>query len=236
MREFTDFPIVDVDNLEKKYGWTVTGVSGNTLSMTYRKEIELVFDATAFKANKSSRKPPISTNSPIDLWYIAADREQNPLPRTPEKDFFLGNIRDHIRGLPQAETTYKDLLHSVSSSWLKASSVIENAHFLNLGNYTQATKTSDSSIVFRSTLILRPLSTKVMINFDLRIHSSASGFEVEIEPSAKVAYGERFNEPRMKEFLISKIGERVDEDSFGKKTWGLTIASLEEKLLARGKK
>jgi len=204
--------------------------------MTFRKEIELVFDVTAFKPNKSSFKPKNSINSPIDLWYIAADREQNPLPKTPEKDFFLANIRDHIRGLPQAETSFKDLLHSVSSSWLKASSVIEDANFLHLSNYTQATKTSDSSIVFKSTLILRPLATKVMINFDLSIQSSADGFDIEIEPNAKVAYGERFNEPKMKEFLISKIGTRVTESNFGKNLWGLTVASLEEKLLARGKK
>lgn len=204
--------------------------------MTYRKEIELVFDATAFKPNKSSGKSTDSPNSPIDLWYIAADRDHKPLPRTPEKDFFLANIRDHIRGLPQAETSFKELLHAVSSSWLKASAVIEDARFLNLSNYTQATKTSDSSIVFRSTMVLRPLSTKVMVNFDLRIQSSPAGFEIEIEPEAKVSYGERFNEPKMKEFLISKVGKRVSEDSLSRNTWGLTVASLEEKLLARGKK
>lgn len=204
--------------------------------MTFKKEIELVFDVTAFKPNKSSRKANNVTNSPIDLWYIAADREQNPLPRTPEKDFFLANIREHIRGLPQAQTSFKDLLYCVSSSWLKASSIIQDASFLNLSNYTQATKTSDNSIVFKSTLILRPLCTKVMITLDLSIHSSATSFEIEVEPDAKVAYGERFNEPKMKEFLISKIGTSVNEDNLGKNIWGRTVASLEEKLLARGKK
>lgn len=204
--------------------------------MTYKKEIELVFDVTAFKPNNSSHRAKNVANSPIDLWYIAADREHNPLPKTPEKDFFLANIREHIRGLPQAQTSFKGLLHCVSSSWLKVSSIIADASFLNLSNYTQATQTSDNSIVFKSILLLRTLATKVMISFHLSIHSTADGFEVEFEPEVKVAYGERFNEPKMKEFLISKIGSRVMEENLGKNIWGLTVASLEEKLLARGKK
>src|SRR3954452_18433507 len=103
--------------MEKEHGWTITGVSGTTTSMTYRKEIELVFDASSFLENNSGSPTKQPVSSRIDLWYIGANRELNPLPLTAEKDFFLQSIRDHIRGLPQSQTQVKDLLNAVSVSW-----------------------------------------------------------------------------------------------------------------------
>ncbi|GFP56603.1 kinetochore protein spc7 [Trichoderma asperellum] len=56
-----------VEALEKEHGWAVTGISGPTLSMTYKREIELVVDITSFQ--------PQQPSSRIDLWYIADSRE-----------------------------------------------------------------------------------------------------------------------------------------------------------------
>ncbi|KAI9642626.1 hypothetical protein NHQ30_009431 [Ciborinia camelliae] len=225
-----------VDAIEKKHGWTITGVSGTTTSMTYRKEIELVFDASAFKSNASSNttKP---ANSRIDLWYIAANREYNPLPLTAEKEFLLQCIRDHVRGLPQSNTEIKTLLNSVSVAWNKAAKVVDNIYLLNIICPTIVTKTSDNSILIKSMLLIAPLTTKVELAFNLISHSTEDGFDVEVSPVAKVVYGERFNEPKMREFLLNRLGNYVKEKEDGNDvSWGAAVAELGDKLLARGRK
>jgi kinetochore protein Spc7/SPC105 len=202
--------------------------------MTYRKEIELVFDASSFLLNNSNtaRQP-----SRIDLWYVGANRELNPLSLTAEKEFFLQSIRDHIRGLPQAQTPVKDLLQAVSLGWNKANAVGDDIRLLNVGCPTEISKTSDNSILVKSTLLISPLTTKVEIAFHLTSQSVGNGIDVEISPSATVVYGERFNEPKMGEFLLNRVGNAVVEKGQSTKvSWGSAVAELGEKLLARGRK
>ncbi|KAH6720624.1 hypothetical protein BKA61DRAFT_541970 [Leptodontidium sp. MPI-SDFR-AT-0119] len=226
-----------VDAIEKEHGWTITGVSGTITSMTYRKEIELVFDASSFLANNSSSPTKQPVSSRIDLWYIGANREMNPLPLTVEKDFFLQSIRDHIRGLPQSQTQVKDLLSAVSISWNKASKVVEDIRLLTIGCPTEVSKTSDDSILIKSSLLIGPLTTKVEINFHLTSTSGENGIDVEISPRASVVYGERFNEPKIGEFLLNRCGDVVEEKGHATKvSWGNAVAELGQKLLARGRK
>ncbi|KUJ23736.1 Spc7-domain-containing protein [Mollisia scopiformis] len=225
-----------VDAIEKEHGWTITGVSGTTTSMTYQKEIELVFDASSFlgAASSTSKK---SENARIDLWYIGANRELNALPLTPEKEFFLQCIRDHIRGLPQAQTAVKDLLSAVSVSWNKANKVVDDIQSLNVSCPTEILKTSDDSIMVKSTLLISPLTTKVEIIFHLSSQSGETGIDVGIAPVATVVYGERFNEPKMGEFLLNRCGDEVEEKGqSSRSSWVSAVAELGEKLLARGRK
>jgi kinetochore protein Spc7/SPC105 len=224
-----------VDQLEREHGWTITGVSGTTTSMTYQKEIELVFDASSFQTANAS--PKQGSNSRIDLWYIAGNRELNPLPLTAQKDFLLQNIRDHIRGLPQAHTSVKELLGAVSVAWNKANAIQDDIHLLNVSCPTETTKTSDNSMLVKSMLLIGPLTTKVEVAFLLTCHSGENGIDVEISPTATVIYGERFNEPKMREFLLNRCGNAVDERGQStKESWGAAVAELGEKLLARGRK
>lgn len=203
--------------------------------MTYRKEIELVFDASSFMSDTGGATQPV--NSRIDLWYIAAHREPNPLALTAEKDFFMQNIRDHIRGLPQSQTSVKDLLRAVSVAWNKANAVVDDIRLLNVTCPTEITKTSDNSIHVKSSLMIVPLTTKVEVTFELLSHSLENGIDVEICPTATVVYGERFSEPKMREFLLNRLGNRVQEKDDGARgSWGGAIAELAERLLARGRK
>jgi kinetochore protein Spc7/SPC105 len=205
--------------------------------MTYRKEIELVFDASSFLSTKSNAAGKQSQNSRIDLWYIGANRDLNPLPLTAEKEFFLQSIRDHVRGLPQAQTHIKDLLAAVSVSWNKASSVVDDIRLLNISCPTEISKTSDESVIIKSALLIGPLTTKVEIAFHLTSRSGESGIDVEVAHSATVVYGERFNEPKMGEFLSNRCGDVVEEKgAITKSSWGAAVTELAEKLLARGRK
>jgi kinetochore protein Spc7/SPC105 len=226
--------IEKVDQIEKAHGWTITGVSGTTTSMTYRKEIELVFDASSFFDGPRTKQ---IENSRVDIWYIAASRELCPVPLTPELDFFLKNIRDHVRGLPQAQTPIRNLLREVSTAWNKASAVASSIRLLKVSCPTEITTTSDNSILVKQMLLIAPLTTKVEITFQLTCRSSSDGITVGVSPSAAVVYGERFNEPKMGEFLLSRCGNCIEEKGQATKaSWGAAVAELGEKLLARGRK
>jgi len=227
-----NFYVAKVDALENEYGWAVTGVSGSNVSMTYRRDIELVFDASSFKPNGSDAAPLQPLNSRIDLWYVAGNRELNPMPLTTEKDFFLQNIREYCRCLPQASTTVKELLDSVSASWTKALEVVGNIRSLNRNCPTEVSRTSDSSILVRSALLLLSLATKVDVQFNIQANSTHKGLDIILKPQCIVVYGERFNEPKMAEFLESRTTEK-GEDSL---SWTDIVTELEEKLLARGRK
>lgn len=222
------------DKLEREHGWAITGVSGTTTSMTYRREIELVFDAASFSNGTHTKKSP---NSSVDLWYIAATRESCPVPLTPELDFFLKNVRDHVRGLPQGQTTIRTLLREVSAAWNKANAIANSIRLLRASCPTEITKASDNSILVKPTLLIAPLATKVEITFQLTCHSSVDGINVSISSSAAVVYGERFNEQKMGEFLLSRCGNHIEEEGQATKvSWGAAVAELGEKLLARGRK
>ncbi|KAG9234022.1 putative kinetochore protein spc7 [Amylocarpus encephaloides] len=226
-----------VDAIEGEHGWTITGVSGTMTSMTYRKDIELVFDAASFLSKPSQTPSQPHEDSRIDLWYIGANRELDPQPLTEEKDFFLQCIRDHIRGLPQSQTLIADLLLAVSVSWNKALAVDDDIRLLTISCPTDLSKTSDNSVVVKSTLLIAPLTTKVEISISLSSQSGPGAIDVDIVPSASVVYGERFNEPKMGEFLLNRCGNVVEEKGKSTKaSWGGAVAELGEKLLARGRK
>ncbi|KAK2009043.1 Spc7 kinetochore protein [Colletotrichum eremochloae] len=217
-----------VDSLEKQHGWAVTGVSGSTISMTYRKEIELVFDLASFQHGQK--------NSRIDLWYIAANRDTNPVPLTTERDFFLQCIRDHIRGLPQSRTKIADLLHLVRAAWDKANCTSNHIRQLNITFPTAIARTSDSSVAVNSSLLLPQIETKVEIALEIRGSSKPDGIEFTLHPGARVVYGEHFNTGKMGEFLTTHLGDRALSTEEGAPSWSNVVVDLHERLLARGRK
>ncbi|KAI1413978.1 Spc7-domain-containing protein [Hypoxylon sp. FL1857] len=220
-----------VEAIEKEHGWAITGTVGTALSMTYRKEIELVFDVSSFKGLKP-------TNSRIDLWYIAANRERDPKPITPEKEFFLQCIRDHIRGLVQSQTKIKDLLGVVSAGWKKANHVAENVGLVDSTFRVNVTRTTDSSIAVRAPLLLPTTKTKVEVSLGLHGKSTPDGIDVTIVPQARVVYGEQFKVDKIVEYLTTRIGTRVvtREENSSIESWSDVIVELHEKLIAKGRK
>ncbi|KAF5700575.1 spindle pole body protein [Fusarium globosum] len=214
-----------VDSIEKQCGWSVTGISGTVLSMAYRREIEIVFDIAAFQEHQP--------NSTIDLWYIADSREQNTLPKTTEKEFFLQSIRDYVRALPHSRTEVAHLLKSVQNAWDKANLVSSQVVRLNATFPTTVEKTSDSGIAITTSLLLVPLETRLEIKLDLQGQSGAEALDVMITPDAKVLYGEHFNVPKVTEFLNTRIGKFVGA---GEEQWSDVMVELHGRLIARGRK
>lgn len=215
--------------IEEQYGWAITGVKGTTVSVSYRQEIELVFDITSFR--------PGQQNSSIDVWYIAANRDQKPVPLAPDKEFCLECIRDHLRCLPRSETKVSSMLGLVSRAWDRANALGNQIYQLNLMFPTSVARTSDSSISIASTLLLASLQTKVGVSLSVQSSVGVDGLEFIVSAQAAIIYGEQFNAGKMADFLSSRIGQHVccpsEKES---ETWVNVVADLYARLLARGKK
>lgn len=213
-----------VDAIEKQYGWAVTGLTGTILSMSYKREIEIVFDVASFQ--------PHQQNSRIDLWYIG-DRNDATRAKTAEKEFFLQCIRDHVRALPQNRTKILHLLNTVRTAWDKARFVSSQISIINVTFPTNVVKTSDSSVAVRSSLLLSALKTRVETTFHLRGQSMPQGVDIGISTQVHVVYGEHFNVGKVGEFLANRIGNKMGTKQEG---WGDVLVELHKRLITRGRK
>jgi kinetochore protein Spc7/SPC105 len=226
--------------MEKQHGWNISGVTGNTISMTYRREIELVFDITSFQSGDGIRQPSgNSTNSRIDLWYIAANREHDPQPLTPEKEFFIQSIRDYVRRLDQPSTKISTLLRAVGAGWTRAGAVANDIRLLTCTFPTKITRTDDSSIGVKVALLLAPLETKLELVLELHAQPKLEeGLRFTILPQAKVVYGEPFKIDNVSEFLATRLGDSIlsKEDRADRESWSDVVVELYERLLAKGRK
>ncbi|KAH8204992.1 hypothetical protein TruAng_000875 [Truncatella angustata] len=227
-----------VDAIEKEHGWNISGITGSMVSMTYRREIELVFDIASFQGSSNSTETGNASNSRIDLWYIAANRDRDPQPATPEKEFFVQAIRDYVRSLNQASTKISTLLRAVGSAWTKAGAVANDIHLLNCTFPSTVTKTGDSSIAVRTALLLVSLETKLELTLGLQAKHTFQGVQVAIIPEAKIIYGEHFKVDNVREYLSTRMGDSIvsKADNPEREPWSDIVVELHDRLMARGRK
>ncbi|KJZ77327.1 hypothetical protein HIM_03051 [Hirsutella minnesotensis 3608] len=214
-----------VDAIEKKHGWTIAGFSGSSVSFTYKREIELLLDTSSLQSS--------SSDPTIELRYIADSRDDNPSPKTMEKEFFLQVIRDDARIMQQSGAKTWDLLGAIQSGWDEARRVSLQISRINVVFPTNVTKSSDSTISVTSSLLLVPLTTRVEVTLMLRGSSGDGGVVVGISAGARVIYGEHFNIGKIQDFLMTRIGNATDE---GGEDWSDILMELQRRLIARGKK
>lgn len=217
--------------------------------MSYRREIELVFDAAVFQQPSSPTALCTSTSSSsststIDLWYIAATRAREPLPQTTEREFYLQGLRDHLRShvLPVAHTVRPSaVLRLVRDAWDQARDVAGQVRLLQATAPTQVVRTGDASLEVRCELLLVPMRTKVEVAIALHrvgsVGSSVDGVgkvQVEMEARAAVVYGERFTAEGLTDFVAGRLKGAVGGE-MKERQWSDVVLDLRKKLL-KGRK
>jgi kinetochore protein Spc7/SPC105 len=208
--------------------------------MAYKRELELVFDMASFQApagQDQDQDQDQSTTTPIDVWYIGVAKDGTPRALSPEREFFLQVIRDHVRCLSQSRTPVHRMLHTVRAAWDISTTVVDNIALVNVTFPTKVIRTSDSSIEVRSSFLLPQMTTKVDVGLHIKGAVSADGIDVAVTPQARVIYGESFDADKIAEFLSARIST-PSEASEGKETglWSDTFVALHDKLMARARK
>ncbi|KAK3310438.1 uncharacterized protein B0T15DRAFT_564435 [Chaetomium strumarium] len=226
------------DAIEKQYGWAISSISDTTITMRYKREIELVFDVRSLQ--QAQRQQHQQRNTSIDVRYVA----ETPCHCSPEKEFFLRHIREHIRSHAKSATRPSRLLRMVSSAWDKAEAVTEHIRRLNLSFPSSVAFASDdgNSVLVTASVLLVPLQTRLEVILNLSAKNGGGdddddddGLEVVVTPEAKVVYGEQFNTVKTRELLAGRIGGVVGKDGEKKMAWDEAVLELYGRLLAKGK-
>ena len=220
--------IESVQALEVDHGWHITSASSTNVKMAYRNDIQLFFDMASFRLGGSSRANK-SENSTIRLTYIGDDHDHRPRPLTTEKRFFLQIMRAHLQCLAQGQTRVKELLDFVASGWQRVCAISDAIGSLEGEYITEASILSDERMAIQSMMLVSKLETKVMVGFEIHAAVGDGRINIHVTPTARVAYGERYNEPKMAEFLASKVENRLDG-------WADAVKELRTRLIAKGQK
>ncbi|KAI9690508.1 MAG: hypothetical protein M1822_009471 [Bathelium mastoideum] len=196
--------------------------------MAYRSDIQVYFDLASFQLGDSSLATK-KENSPIRLTYIGDGHEHRLRPLATEKRFFLQIMRAHLQCLAQSQTRIKELLSFVAAGWQRACAVSDAVQSLGRDFITEVSILSDETMEAQSMMLLSKLETKVMVRFRVGASVGEDGIDTRITPTAQVMYGERYNEPKMAEFLASKVGNGFDG-------WADATRELKDRLIAKGRK
>lgn len=207
--------------------------------MTYRQNLQLYFTPASFRRNKAVAPSERNVeNSPISLTYVGDAQEYKSQPLSTEKRFFLQIMRAHLQCLPQPTTKIKDLLRFVSCNWETACLISEEIRILGISYITEVTILLDEVMAIKAVLLLRDMKTKVHIGFEVKVQSEEKAIEldVNVQPTAKVIYGEELKEKKMAEFLQQKIDSRNKLGNGNMGRWARAVLELQERLIARGRK
>ncbi|WPG97511.1 Spc7-domain-containing protein [Acrodontium crateriforme] len=231
-----------ITNLEETYGWKITTASSSppTVTMSYKHQLELFFHPEAFKAASSSHAGTWP-NAPVSLTFV----EQNSRSSKPKQEltttlrFFLQLLRASLQGMPQCNTRIPDLLRFVSDGWDTAVAISEAERRLGIEAPTSSRIVGDERLAIETTVFLPKVRTKVRVSFGLAASIAAAGGEMDdagptelstsLNISAKVVYGQQYNEAKMTKVLLDHVGQSFDG-------WDAAVMDLKAQLVAQGAK
>ncbi|KAL2158480.1 hypothetical protein VTH06DRAFT_4246 [Thermothelomyces fergusii] len=224
--------------IEKEHGWAIASISGLAITMRYRREVELVLDLAPLQQQQQKAA------SPVQLRYVA----ETPEPCPPEKEFFLGRMRERLLRAQREGRPPRAMLDIVSSAWDRAGAAAEHVRRLGLSFPTSVAvvragqgQGEGESLRVTASVLLAPLQTRVEAVLRLKVAEGPNsgdgdgvGVEVVVAPEARVVYGEPFNAGKMTEFLAGRLGGRLGRE-VGPAGWDEAVLELRERLLTAGR-
>jgi kinetochore protein Spc7/SPC105 len=214
--------------LEDKYGWTITGIDGNVLTLVYKQRVELVFDINCFVSN-AGQTAPIQRDGPLTVRLAFEPIQAEAL----EYGFFNSILQRYLLSFDQSATQVRHLLQTVSQFWDKVEILLEERRLLHTKCFTTPI-VEDDKLQFQSILFLRELKTKAHAIIEISVTNDAV---IEIQPQMKLVYGEKFNEGKMTQFLQTRISPTLEV--YEKKdcgSWRNAVAELANKLILQKRK
>jgi kinetochore protein Spc7/SPC105 len=157
-------------------------------------------------------------------------------PIATAKRFFLQLLRAQVYAVPQCQTRVSELLRFIQQGWDLCHRVEEAVRGLEVTCVSNVFICGDEKLAIEANMLLNSLATKVRIRYELTISASLrSGLEASVQVRAKVVYGEKYDEPKMGEFLMQFVKQRVGSPE-EVLDWAKGMEDLRGRLVRRGKK
>jgi kinetochore protein Spc7/SPC105 len=219
--------------LEQTLGWSLISASESSITIAHA-DLHLTFDPHSWMT-QSNTPDPESPNSPVHLTYVGPLRDKPHHPRATLRRFFLQVLRAHTLSLPQYRTRASTLLAVVRAGSDLAQRVDAALAALSVMGVTEACIEGDERVALRSVLLLPELRTKVHVRFAIDVAIMGEAVEGRVRVSANVVYGEKYDEPKMADFLEKFIQGRVGS-SDEVRQWADGVEDLKSRLLRRGRR
>ncbi|MCJ1391052.1 hypothetical protein MMC18_003913 [Xylographa bjoerkii] len=219
----------NVDALEQAHGWTIASAAGSSITLTYHSTLQLFLTPSSFRVSSAQIQDTSNNSSSISLTYIADTHPNHPEPLSTENRFFLQIMRARLQCLVQSQTSIKDVLMFVSSTWDHACRISEEVRALNLTYITTPEIQSDDLLAVKASILLREMKTKVEVAFEVTVGGDSLDLAADFKTRVKVVYGEVLNESKMGDFL----GQKIIKEGLG---WVKALRELDGRLVARGKR
>jgi kinetochore protein Spc7/SPC105 len=219
--------------LEEKLGWSLVSASETSVTLAHN-DLHLTFNPDSWMT-QSHTPDPDAPDSQVLLTYVGRTQDEPSHPRATVHRFFLQLLRAHALSLPQNRTRASTLLAVVSAGWDLASRVDAALAALAVAGVTEACIEGDERVALRFVLLLPSLRTKVHVCFTIDVAIVGEAVDGRVRVSANVVYGEKYDEPKMADFLKKFVQGHVGSmDEI--RQWADGVEDLRGRLLRRGRK
>lgn len=138
--------------------------------------------------------------------------------------------------MPQCDTRAAHLLGVINRTWDLAERVTEAVAALQVGGITDVHIIGDQKLAIETQMLLASLTTKVKVRFEIGVSvGGEDGPFTTVSVGAKVVYGEKYDEPKMGDFLGQFVGGKVGARDQVRQ-WAVGVEDLRARLTRRGTK
>jgi kinetochore protein Spc7/SPC105 len=221
--------------LEARHLWSLVSLNGPVITMAHKKTLQLSFQPNAFISNANT-PPARAPNADISLRYVGPDTTEESATEATVKRFFLQLLRAQTYAIPQCQTRVSELLLFIQQGWDLCSRVEEALRGLESTCVSDVFICGDEKLAIEANMLLNSLGTKVRVRYEMNVSASlGNGVEAAVQVRAKVVYGEKYDEPKMGEFLSQFVKGRIGSfDELAE--WSKGMEDLRLRLNRRGRK
>ncbi|KAI9783011.1 MAG: hypothetical protein M1816_001625 [Peltula sp. TS41687] len=198
------------DHLEQKHGWTIAGIEGTTMTMTFQRELQLSYDISTLTKYMQPGKALEHKEPSLNVSYLEDARAKTPASVQTIKDVFVQSMNKQlVHKQPREPAGIAKLLTFVNESWGKAGVLAEEYRLLNLHFPTEVRRSPEDGLTIKSTLLLPSLRTKLQLAFEVSLFGEESPDVVRVSPRVAIVYGEYLDPSKMQEFLARRVGKSL---------------------------
>jgi kinetochore protein Spc7/SPC105 len=225
-----------LQSLETQLGWSLEAASRGCVTIKH-KDLHLSIDPRSW-LSKSNSPTPESPNTPISVVFAGPEDEESKKPSATVRRFFLQYIRAQAYTLPQFCTRITHLVALVQNAWGLASSILAAVHSLEISGQTDVQILGDEKLGIETIMFLPMLQTKVRVRFevDVAINLDDARANGSVNISAKVVYGECYDEPKMASFLETFVSSGKVGSEEQARNWANGLNDLKDRLVRTGPK
>jgi kinetochore protein Spc7/SPC105 len=239
-----------LDQMETQFGWSLVSAEADSITLAHKGLLQVTLHPRAWRSKGNRGVDARSPNAPVKITFIGRDKEgvdldhDAPIPTI--RRFFLQLLRARVLALPQSTTRASSMLDMLASGWKLAQRVEKEVSSLEAAvGVTDVAIVGDERLAIETMMLLPSLTTKVKVRIEISVEGGVpavdgvTNLQADVHVTARVAYGEKYDESKMGSYLGKEINQKTEvrsEKRVSDRRWAHRVHELRGELLKRGKK